>query len=256
MKASVLMRKPWVVLTLCRRIDDRAVFFYNDRHILIICEGSVMINPKNLVGVFVGAFLLSISACKISPPGPEVIIQTRDREITLIDTRTPLTTALIQQLSRPVVDFQLHLFGRITLERHFTQSTPMVDERGRGNLLNEHIRERISVNDQTPGQAIKVEHINGEIILSVSFDDSWNDFLLFSSSEDKPDGFFDLRFDPNENGHLGRDTKGSVDFRGNRYSVNYTGNRPPYLLIQLTQEDRDRLNEQTLGGRLIRPVQQ
>ena len=212
-----------------------------------------MFKSKNLAGFFFGAILLSVSACKT--PAPEVIIETREREITRIDTRTPLTTALIQQLNRPIGDFQLHLFGRIILERNYTQSTPMVDERGRGTFLNEHITERITINDQTPGQAIRLERVGGLIVLFVSFDDSGNDFLLFASREDNLDGFFDLQFEFNGSGQLGRDTRGYLDFAGSRYSVNYTGNRPPYLQIQLTQEDRDRLNEMTLGGRWVRPTQ-
>ena len=155
-----------------------------------------MINSKSLAGIFIGVFLLSVSACQT--PAPEVRIETREREITLVDTRTPLTTALIHQLNRPIEDFQLHLFGRITLERQDTQSIPLVDDRGRGSFLNEHVRERITVNDQTPGEAIKVERRGGEIILSVSFDESGKDFLLFSSREDNLDGFFGLQFDPGE----------------------------------------------------------
>jgi hypothetical protein len=188
---------------------------------------------------------------------PEQIYIESPVAVTVTDTRMPLTLAVIQRLSTAngniPVDmgyFQLHLFGRIILEREYTIPTHSRTPDGGAVLENIHVRQVITINDQTEGQAIRAEYRRGEVLLSVSFDDG-NDFLVFSSRINDPDGFFTLRYDPNNLIQTTGDERGSLNFGENRYRLRYTGDRAPYLLIRLTQSDIDRLSTRTLGGRSV-----
>jgi len=197
------------------------------------------------VFIFIG--ILLVLGCQTPPQPPNIIVQT----IEVVETRTPLTAAIIDRLNRPVEDFQLFLFGRISLERNFTVSTGMVDERGSVSFLNEHVRERIIVNDQTPGLSIRSQLRGEELIVQVSFEDDV-DSLEFTCRNSNPDGFFELKYEPSDRSLQSGNKKGTLVFKNINYDVNYAGNRTPHLLIRLSQEDRDRLFERTLRGRLKR----
>jgi len=219
-----------------------------------------MMKLRRLAGVFFGMFVLLFSSCGTPPPPPPPVVAPPPPPPPpplppIIETRMPLTVSLTNRLSSPermaadIERFQLHIFGRVTLEREHTRSMDNV-ERGRATIVTEHIREIVIIHDQTPGQAIWVETIGGEIRIFVSFDDG-DDFLVFSSRADNPDGFFDLRYDSGDMGSLSGDERGWLEFGGHNYRVRYIGDRTPHLLIQLSQEDRDRLNERTLRGRRV-----
>jgi len=143
---------------------------------------------------------------------------------------------------------QLHLFGRITLERDYERSIENVHD-GRATIVTERIREEVIINDQTLGQAIWTERTGEAIELWVSFDYG-DDFLVFYAQADNRDGFFDLQFGSRDD-LLNGDEGDWLRYGENWYRVRFTGDRPPHLLIQLSQEDRDRLNRRTLRGRRV-----
>ena len=222
---------------------------------------------KQLARIFCAIpFALLISGCQT--PAPQRIYVEREPErvyveravaveVEVIDTRMPLTIATIQRLTRTqenmaedIRHFQLHLFGRVILEREYTIPNHSRDPDGRARFENVHVREVITINDQTEGQAIRAEYRNGELLLSVSFDEG-DDFLVFSSWVTDPDGFFSLRYDSSGMVPLIGDERGTLEFAGNQYRLRYTGDRAPYLLIRLTQSDVDRLSSRTLGGRRV-----
>ncbi|MCL2765104.1 MAG: hypothetical protein FWD40_07510 [Treponema sp.] len=221
---------------------------------------------KQIAGIFfVIQFVFVTLGCLAPAPAPEPapapapvpVTVYRDREV--VDTRMPLTIAIIQRLrdirddtSNDVIDsFQLHLFSRITLEREYIQPNDGRDPDGRARFENVHVKEVITINDQTEGQVIRVENRSGgEILLYVSFDDI-DDFLVFSSRTINPDGFFNLVYEPSTMISINGDEKGWVNYGGFRYRVRYVGERSPYLLIKLSQSNIDRINSRTLGGRRI-----
>ena len=210
---------------------------------------------QQLAGIFCGislAFLLS--GCQTQEP--ERVYVDRTIPIEVVDTRMPLTIATIQRLAgagmADISHFQLHLFGRVILEREYTTLMPSLDPGGRARLENVRVRQEVIINDQTEGQAIRGEERDGELLLSVRFDDG-NDFLVFSSRLGDPDGFFSLRYNSGAGGMtpLVGDERGTLQFGGHQYRVRYTGNRAPYLLIRLAQSDVDRLTTRILTGRRV-----
>lgn len=221
-------------------------------------------NVKHHAAVILGtSFALLLSGCQTpappAPPAPERIYIEMPVQVAVevIDTRMPLTIATIQRLSRSheniaedIQRFQLHLFGRVILEREYTIPNDSRDPDGRVRFENVHVREVITINDQTEGQALRAEMANGELLLSVSFDDG-DDVLIFSSRADDPDGFFTLQYDVGGAFPLTGDERGLIEFGGNQYRLRYTGDRAPYLLIRLTQSDVDRMRSRTLGGRRV-----
>jgi len=209
------------------------------------------------------SFALLISACET--PAPQRVYVEREPErvyveravpvqVEVVDTRVPLTIATIQRLAETgltdISQFQLHLFGRIILEREYTTPISSREPDGRLRFENVHVRKEVIINDQTEGQAIRGEQRGGELLLAVSFDDG-DDFLVFSSRADDPDGFFSLRYDTGALPLLG-DERGTLEFAGYEYRLRYTGNRAPYLVIRLTQSDVDRLTTRILEGRRVR----
>jgi len=219
---------------------------------------------KQLAGIFLGLSVFLFASCRTPPPlpppppPPPVMPPPPPAPPPPI----PLTVSFADRLriADDTQRFQLHLFGRVTLEREHMRSTDNV-ERGRATIVNEHIRTVVIIPDQTPGQAIGLDNIGGEIRLFVTFDDGYDSVLEFSSRADNPEGFFYLRYDPT--GSSGED-RGWLRFRyrddnfrfrsrGDSYSVRYTGtgDRPPHLLIQLSHEERNQLNQRTFGGRTV-----
>jgi len=208
-----------------------------------------------LAGIFFGVLVFLFSSCGTPPPPPPpppppVAPPPPPLLPPVVETWMPLTVSLANRLrmAEDIQRFQLHIFGRVTLEREHTLSTDNV-ERGRATIVNEHIRKVVIIHDQTPGQAIGVDNIGGEIRLRVSFDIG-DDYLVFVSRADNPDGFFDLWYD-SSGMVLSGDERGLLEYGGYSYRLRYTGNRPPHLLIQLSHEDRDRLDERTLRGRRV-----
>jgi len=171
----------------------------------------------------------------------------------------PLTVNILQRLfdsldqtAADIHKYQMILFGRIFLERNYTQSSNRL-ESGRVTFEDLHIREEITIMDQTEGQVLGYEIVNDEIILSVCFEqeDRYIDCqLVFSSMAWDVDGYFYLKYNTNARSSLA-DEKGILQYGGPEYKLKFTGERSPYLLIKLTQRDTDRLNARTASGRRV-----
>ncbi|MCL2609943.1 MAG: hypothetical protein FWD94_08585 [Treponema sp.] len=198
--------------------------------------------------VFCGmALALTICACETTTPAPITLTKTE------VDVRVPLTMSAIQRFSgnqgnmqEDLKRFQLHLFGRITLESMNTETSVVTDSYG-PRFENVHIREVLTINDQTEGQVIGLEATNQELILLVSFDDT-NNALRFANTANNPEGFFYLK-DTTRSGFGPRPDDGSIEYGDRLFRVRYT--ERPYLLIRLSQKDIDRIYDRTLWGRRV-----
>ncbi|MCL2833049.1 MAG: hypothetical protein FWD78_07760 [Treponema sp.] len=189
-----------------------------------------------------------------APPPAPIIVQTPP------DTLMPLTVGILQrlfesneQMANEIKNYQMILFGRILLERNYTQSTNRL-ESGKVTFEDVHVRDEITVPDQVEGQTMEMQIVNNEIILSVCFereDRYANCQLQFSSMAGDPEGYFYLKYSPNGKAVSAGDARGIVSYGGPEYSIKFTGDKSPYLLIKLTQKDTDRVNSRTASGRKI-----
>jgi len=210
-----------------------------------------LVNVGKPAAISCGVLLvLLVCACETIGTTPAPITLTR----TEVDVRVPLTISAIEKLSGPhgniqedVKRFQLHLFGRIVMESMNTETSIVTDSSG-SRFENVHIREVLTINDQTEGQVIKLEVTNQELILLVSFDDTDN-ALRFSTMANNPDGFFYLKYDaPRANFGSPLDD-GSVEYGNKFFRLRYT--ERPYLLMRMSQNDIDRIYDRTLWGRKV-----
>ena len=115
----------------------------------------------------------------------------------------PLTIAILQRLREvqddgDITKYQLHLFGRITLEREYTIARSRRLPGGIARFADVHTKEVLIINDQTEGLVLKLENTSEEINLQVSFDVNSEDFLVFSSGVNDIDGFFELKYTSND----------------------------------------------------------
>jgi len=171
----------------------------------------------------------------------------------------PLTVGILQRLFdtsdqfAEIKNYQLVLFGRIFLERNYTQSTNRL-EAGRATFDNMHIRDEITIQDKTEGQAMSFEIIDNEIVFSVCFEyeDRYENCQLdFSAMAWDTDGYFFLKFTPSARGTVANDERGVVQYGGPEYKLKFINERSPYLLIKLSQNDIERVNSRTASGRKV-----
>ena len=177
-----------------------------------------------------------------------------------VETLMPLTISILQrlfdtndQMFDDIHKYQLILFGRIFLERNYTQSNSSLSA-GRVTFEEHHFRDEITILDQTEGVVLEVEIVNDEIILSVSFEKEpkFDDCLLkFSTMQWDTDGYFYLVYMSNGRTSALGEEKGIIQYGGPDYKLKFSGEKPPYLLIQLTQRDIDRVNTRTASGRRV-----
>jgi hypothetical protein len=203
---------------------------------------------KLFIGLFFGVISLSLlGACASSPPpsSPE------PEKIT--ETRVPITTSIIERIKLSkdnIGKIQFYNFGRVALEREATELRQKIDE---GNLIFEdvHITEQIILGSQTPGEGIDLQSTEEGMLLVVSFDDKGIEYQLrFTKFYDEADPYFYLGFEPNNKMHDG-DEKGSLVYNKEVYKVKYSGEKPPFLLINLEQTDIEQRNPRTLRGRKV-----
>jgi hypothetical protein len=191
-------------------------------------------------------------------PLPNEIIREVERVITTPpETLMPLTTSILQRLndsdmvSRNINRYQLLLFGRVLLEREYTQSDTYV-EAGRAKFDDVHIRDNITINDQTEGQAIATGITGDEIVLSVCFEQEEKYQLKFSAISSEPDSYFYLNYySYHDNLSPMGDEKGLLEYDGLIYKLKYAGDKRPYLLIKLSQNETDKINSRTASGRKV-----
>ncbi|MCL2479168.1 MAG: hypothetical protein FWF22_06685 [Treponema sp.] len=195
-----------------------------------------------------------VSAPAAPPPPQTIIVQTPP------DTLMPLTVGILQrlfesneQMVNEIKNYQMILFGRIYLERNYTQSSNSLNS-GKVTFEDLHVREDITVPDQTEGQTMQIDITNNEIVLSVCFEreDRYSDCLLqFTSSLNDPEGYFYLKYSPNGKAATAADDRGVLQYGGPEYRLKFSGDKSPYLMIMLTQRDTDRVNSRTASGRKI-----
>jgi hypothetical protein len=212
------------------------------------------------IAVFAVLFVVFFAGCKSPPPPPPPPAPQIIREnVPVEDTRVPLTMDIINRLIGDLeisgndiilYQYQLHLFGRISMQREYSEHINSRERdgifRGRANFQNVNTRDEIIVNDQTLGQVLRFERLRDEIRLFVGFDDKEDNTLVFSNLGN-PSGFFYLRF--NSDTLFGR----RIIYGENEseYTVTLTGDTIPYLLIKLSNENVNRLNSQVLPGRRV-----
>ena len=178
------------------------------------------------------------------------------------ETLMPLTLGILQrlfdsneQLSNNINKYQLLVFGRIFLERNYTQSSNRLEAGGKVTFEDLHIREEITIQDQTEGQAMEFEIIDNEIILSVCFeheDRFSNCQLTFSTMAWDTEGYFYLKYSPSSGrGSVTSDERGVLQYGGPEYKIKFTSEKSPYLLIKLSQKDIERVNSRTASGRKV-----
>ena len=233
-----------------------------------IYDKVVIMKGKYLIGIFL--LILAIPfffgcasrapAAALSapppPPPPEMVFVQSPPE-----TLVPLTLGILQRLIdtnaqlSEISKYQLLLFGRVFLERNFTQSSNRLETGGKITFEDLHIREEVTIQDQTEGQALEFDIVDNEIILSVCFEREpryENCMLQFSTMAWDTDGYFYLKYNnnPSGRGYL-NDEKGLVLYGGPEYKIKFTSERSPYLLIKLSQRDIERVNSRTASGRKI-----
>ncbi|MDR0554718.1 MAG: hypothetical protein LBG76_07975 [Treponema sp.] len=196
--------------------------------------------------------LLALSGC--TTVEQELIPTYNDvRKDTFVDDpRIPLTMSIIERLKNS--EYRINdvcLFGQITLER--VEVTPSIEINTAGKVLlkDTYIKVTKKLDDQDIrllGRVINDEEYGR---LSVCFDtQDTNNILTFSSRGREPDGLFYLEYTPGSDPRLLLgDEKGIVEYGGKIYRVKFTGDRPPFLLIKLSQKRADWTSNEVLSGR-------
>jgi hypothetical protein len=210
-------------------------------------------------------FLVTVLGCHTDPkpvttptpqaPAPRTVVQ----EVVVSDTLIPFTVSTLQRIQRlsdaDVKKFQFILSGRISLEKDYIVSQASVGNEGRANLNIIHKRDIVTINDQTRGVVIAYETRGNEVILSVCFEEKDDQVLKFSSREDQPDAYFYLSYNPDRSTTSSGDEKGFVFYGGEgeeyKYKLRYADEKPPYLLVSLTQKESDSQNPRTAPGRKV-----
>lgn len=207
--------------------------------------------------------LITAFGCKTPEPVKEIVYQDRVKEVVKEvpvagdkETLMPLTPAILQRLrdSRDELGideriklYQFRLVGRITLETEKTDKNDRYLGAGTAGFENVHIRESVTISDQTDGQAMSMRATRNETTLHLCFENEEKYQLVFYASGDDPDGFFFLEYTPAD----GRgDEKGSLSYGGNPYKVKF-GDGRPYILIKLSQKDSDQVNLRIAPGRKV-----
>jgi len=209
-----------------------------------------------VVSVFLAAASCRNTPSLLAPPAPRIVEVPVPFEV--VDTRVPLTIATLQRMnsrggdiSEIIKDYQLHIFGRVGLERAYIEPVDSIKPGGRASFENVHTRESLIIQDQTSGQVVNYEFKDGEILLYVGFDNNSDNYLVFSSPVNNPNGYFFLKHEHNPYMTFFGDERGTVVYGGWEYRVKYAREERPHLLIKLSRLDSDKLRTQTLEGRIV-----
>ena len=207
---------------------------------------------------------LAFSGCKTSEP----VIVYQDKEVvrevqvpvqvsveSAPETLIPLTPAILQRLrdsgtenmDERIKRYQFRLVGRISLEREYTRTNDGLIRGGTARFENWHIRETIIISDQTDGQAITMRTWQNETTLHLCFEDDDKYELVFVARHDEPDGFFCLSYIPTTERD---DEKGTLFYGEENYRLKF-GDRPPYIMIKLSQKDIEDPISRVAPGRKV-----
>ena len=190
-----------------------------------------------------------------APPPPPPPPPVRPAPIKLPDPHSPLTVSILRRLGESVDTmenigkFEFVLSGKITLERDYSIKNDKVEEWGIPDLEDEHIKEVITINDQTEGQAVSMMNDRGRIILAVCFEADDENKLFFSCLEGEPEEYFYLEYTPAvSDDYSATEEKGSLVYGGEVFKL-FSSEANPFLSIKLSQRDIDTLNSRTAPGR-------
>ncbi|MCL2127664.1 MAG: hypothetical protein FWH38_05360 [Treponema sp.] len=193
-----------------------------------------------------------------APPPKEVIVEVV-KEVPVYspsDTLMPVTPFILQQIGKyrdltsDIGKYQFVLFGRVLLESEYTEKK-VENEKGTAKFENTRVREQITIADQTEGIALAMDTMWGETVLYVCFEDDDQYMLQFSAVTEELDSYFYLRYDPELGTAAIGDEKGILVYGGAEYKLKFAGDKQPYLLIRLSQEDKERLTERKATGRKV-----
>lgn len=165
----------------------------------------------------------------------------------------PLTFSILQRLgesygSATIGNYQLVLSGKMDMEREDTYKNHDVIA-GMAIIEDEYIREVIIINDQTKGQALRMENRGGMAVISVCFDENETvSFLNFTCRADRENDYFYLDYTVTASALS--EERGTLQYGGYTYRLKFTGDRP-YLLISLSQKETESLNSRVLSGRVV-----
>jgi hypothetical protein len=146
---------------------------------------------------------------------------------------------------------QFYIFGRLALEREETQLSGRIESGG--NLIFEdvHNKEQIVFSNQTPGICVAMSSDGSQTTLELCFDDDEQLYrLIFKKDHSNSDEYFYLVHDLKTRNS---DEKGSLVYGGKEYGVKYSGEKSPFLLINLEQKDIEQPYTRTAPGRLVGP---
>ena len=181
------------------------------------------------------------------PPPPEV------------DRVVPLTPRIVYRLveeniiPQEIDNILFLLSGELVMERVDYSRADRLEANRR--LRIEDIRDVISVTilDHAEVLSSSFEVLDGEIIISVSFERDESYRLYFSAPAGTPLSlsYFRLKYEPFPNAGPGSFERGTVMYGENEYVLRYAGERP-YLLIDAFYEDTVNINSRTIIGRIRR----
>ena len=198
------------------------------------------------------------------PPPPPVVPEAATTAPTAAapvprGTAVVVTPFILQRLSEGsysvlsaynIQKYQFLLSGGIILEWEDTRASS-TDYSGMTILENTRIRERIEIPDRTQGVALNSSiGRNGEISLFVAFDEDDSLQLTFSTLSSDPDAYFFLKYNPNGSMTRGTD-RGNLTYGGRNYRLSFTREQKPYLMILLTETERELLESHVAPGRRV-----
>jgi len=204
--------------------------------------------------IFVMLVPVIFSSCGHKPPPPPQLVVIQP------DIYMPLTFSILQRLGRPYDSgdlgrYQLVLVGKIIMERDSIVKRQVV-ESGRSVFKDVLIKEVLTINDRTKGQALSMANTNGRAVLRVCFEEvggyyQENYYLEFSCVADERESFYHLDFTPDLVTSVRSSEKGTVEYGKKTYKLKFTGETKPYLLINLFQKDKEKLLPRTVPGRVV-----
>jgi hypothetical protein len=229
-----------------------------------------LMKSKYYYGIVCGLLVfIMISSCKTPPEPPPPPEPSPPKEIRVVeeklvpnppDTLVPLTTSILRRLTddnfqenRNIGKFQLLLFGRIILEREYTDEKEPLFEGGKTRFEDVHTRKIIIFNDQTEGQALRIiENERDRITLFVCFEQKDEFQLSFSKMTEAPDEYFYLDFQPSADS-ASSEEKGMLFYGDEKepYKLKFTGDKIPHLLIKLSLLDKDIMDSRIAPGRKV-----
>ncbi|MCL1992578.1 MAG: hypothetical protein FWG66_06505 [Spirochaetes bacterium] len=172
----------------------------------------------------------------------------------------PLTPELLERMGDPdsvqISGFQFALSSRVRLEGYIQPQHPVAMD-GRTAVLLGDVRQSVTINAQTEGQAVNIQRLYDRINIQVSFEENPHLFLNFTAATFDGDGVFELVYEPRLQRRRFGDwffsrRRGSLDYGGIDHELVYSpGRHRPQLLIMMRMENEVREVSRVAPGRVI-----